>query len=313
MANSNYASIYTGLLPPLYDFTAKDQSMRDYVIYMLARTQSMFEWSGLPDTIPKRTIELYLQYNGYVGIVPDGNQIYAMYGGLGGQPDYNYMPTMFVAANPALKFSKSLKISDECVVIPGDSMYMGLLPMFRRYATALMENDLTMRITDINSRIMSLMSASDDRTKKSADKFLTDVENGKLGCIGEGEFFDGVKSQPYAGNGNASRFTDLIEYQQYLKAGWFNDLGLQANYNMKRETIGSEEAAMNEEILLPLIDDMLMQRQIGCEKVNAMFGTNWSVDLNSSWKHDPAPDDPASDDPPPDDPKPDEGGDPNED
>ena len=29
------------------------------------------------------------------------------------------------------------------------------------------------------------------------------------------------------------------EYQQYLKASWMNDLGLSANYNMKREAINS--------------------------------------------------------------------------
>ena len=39
---------------------------------------------------------------------------------------------------------------------------------------------------------------------------------------------------------------------------------------------------MDEDVLLPLIDDMLHERQIGLEKVNAMFGTNITVKLSSS-------------------------------
>lgn len=79
-------------------------------------------------------------------------------------------------------------------------------------------------------------------------------------------------------------FTDLIEYQQYLKASWFNEIGLNANYNMKREKLSTTESQMNSDALLPLVDDMLEQRRLGVEKVNEMFGTNITVDFCSSWK-----------------------------
>ena len=78
--------------------------------------------------------------------------------------------------------------------------------------------------------------------------------------------------------------TNLIEYHQYLKASWFNEIGLNANYNMKRESINSEEAQLNSDSLLPLIDNMLSCRQQAAEKINAMFGTNISVELSSSWE-----------------------------
>ena len=53
---------------------------------------------------------------------------------------------------------------------------------------------------------------------------------------------------------------------------------------MKRESINSGESQLNNDALSPLIDDMLKQRQEGAEKVNAMFGTNISVEFNSAWK-----------------------------
>lgn len=267
-----------------YNFEDKENCIQAYVNYMLNRTQSMFEYNGLPDTIPQRILELYLQVNGNVCITDINNDLRVFTGGLGGEPDIYYMPTEYVIANPRLDKSLNLKIDVECVVIPSDSLYIGLLPMYTRYATALMENDLTMRIMDINSRISALISAADDRTQSSAQKYLETVEKGKLGVIADSAFLEGVKAQPYTTTGG-NRFTDLIEYEQYLKAGWFNDLGLQANYNMKRESINSNEAQLNKDALLPLIDDMLNCRRVGIEKVNKMYGTNITVDFASSWEN----------------------------
>ena len=283
---STYFGLLAGVLPKIYDFRKKDNSVSDYIGYMLSRTQSMFKYTGLPETIPQRSLELFLQTKGYIAFAEYSNDLYIFYGGLGGQPDVYYMPTEFIVANPALSFNKNLKIGKDCVIMSSDSLYMGLMPMFSKYASMLVENDISMRLVDINARIISLISAPDDRTKAAAREYLEDVEKGKLGVIAETAFLDGVRVQPYASTGSSGRITDLIEYQQYLKAGWFNDLGLQSNYNMKRESINSNEAQLNEDSLLPLIDDMLNCRKKALEKVNLMFNTNISVELSSSWKED---------------------------
>ena len=81
----------------------------------------------------------------------------------------------------------------------------------------------------------------------------------------------------------AQSLTNLIEYHQYLKAGLFNELGLNSNYNMKRESINSNESQLNDDMLHPLIDTMLREREEGVKRVNAMFGTDIKVSFNSSW------------------------------
>ena len=53
---------------------------------------------------------------------------------------------------------------------------------------------------------------------------------------------------------------------------------------MKRESINSNEAQLNDDMLLPLIDDMLKNRQDALDKVNNMFGTDISVEFNSAWE-----------------------------
>jgi len=268
----------------IYDFTDKERSVNDYIRYMLCRTQSMFKYNGLPESIPQKYLELYLQMNGSCAIAHVDGSLYALEGGLGGEPDAYYMPTIYTVANSALKLSKTYKINEDCIVITNDSMYQGLLPMMRKYATQLMENDISMNMVDINSRIQALIAAGDERTKQEADKYLRDVVDGKLGAIHENSFLEGIKTQPYGTASGNNSITNLIEYHQYLKASWFNELGLQSNYNMKRESINSNESQLNEDMLYPLIDDMLKCRREGVERVNEMFGTDITVELDSSWK-----------------------------
>lgn len=273
-----------GLGSGLVDFRNKEENIRSYVLYMLCRTQSMFQYSGLPDSIPQRVLEFGIQTAGYVAITDVNGSLYAILrGGLGGEPNPYYLPTKFTYSNPILGSSKSLTIGEECVLVPNDSYLVGLLPLFRRYASQLAENDLTISIATVMARLTALLSTPDDKARKAAEKYLDDLKKGDLGVIAENAFLDGIKVQPCATSSSSNYLTQLIELQQYLKAGWFNDLGLQSNYNMKREAINSNEAQLNEQSLLPLVDDMLRCRRLAMDEVNKMYGTNISVDLFSSW------------------------------
>ena len=114
-------------------------------------------------------------------------------------------------------------------------------------------------------------------------RLLKDIEDGKLGIIADDGFVESIKAQPLAENERI--LTALTEYQQYVKSSWFNELGLNSNFNgMKKEAISESEQAMNEDVLKPLIDTMLECRQKACEEINSMFDLNISVNLNSSWK-----------------------------
>lgn len=267
------------------DFTDdnyKNRQTNIYNAYMLDRTQKMFVWEGLPDTIPQRLLEFLLQTCGNICITKVDDELYAMWGGLGGTPDPYYQPTIFTVANPALNFSKNLEIGKDCVWCRNDSMGLGLVPLNQFYGSLLTECGITFRTNLILSRMNNTISAEDDRTLKSAQKYLEDVEAGKLGVISDSQFFEGLNI--HRATTKAENLTDIIEGWQYIKASWFNDLGLNANYNMKRERIQNAEAENDNDALLPLIDDMLDCRIKICEEVNAMYGTNIYVKLASAWE-----------------------------
>ena len=130
--------------------------------------------------------------------------------------------------------------------------------------------------------MVSFISESDDKTHKSAEKLIRDIENGKISAVGESAFFDGIKTHNIANVQNY--LNQFIEYEQYLRASCFNEIGLNANYNMKHERLGSQESSLNDDLLLPLVDNMIKQRQIAIDKINKKYDTDISIDYASAWK-----------------------------
>lgn len=266
-----------------YNVRNKEESINDLIKYSLNRTARIFKWNNLPDSIPQRILELYLQVNGNVAIYEYKNKLYPFVGGLGGEPDPYYMPTIYTIANPALNLSVNAKINSDCIVIPNDTFYMGLFPMIQKYSTLIVENELSLYINLINSRVPALVGADNSGVADSANMMFNDIERGKIGVVATNQFFDGLKTFPYSVSASHT-LTDLLEVEQYLKASLYNDLGLQSNFNMKRERLTDDETALNETALLPLIDDMLYYRKEGAKRINEKYGTNITVDISSGWK-----------------------------
>ena len=274
----------SGKLMP-FDFaycSDKTKVFENYCKYTFTRTQSMFTYEGLPDTIPVQWLESYLQRNGSCCIAEHDGKLYALLGNAGGELDEYYQPTLYTVTNPALNLSKTFKIGEDCVYCKNDYDAIGLVPLVSRYCGLMTENLLTVRISDINMRMMNLLSAPDDNTLQSTKQYLKDLENGRLGVVGETPFFEGLKLQS-KGVGNGDYMIQFIELQQYLKGSMYNELGINANFNMKREALSGQEVALNDDALMPLIDDMLKQRRAMCDELNEMFGLNVSVDYGSTW------------------------------
>ena len=250
---------------------------------IITKLQSMFKWEGLPETIPQKWLEVMLVSKGHAFVTEVNGELYAFTGGLGGEPDPYYQPTICVVANPALKFSKECKIGEDGILISNDTLRHGIIPLVGKYAGLLAENTITTRIAIIMSRITNIISGSDESTISSALEYLRQIERGQLGIIEESPFLEDLKVQAGALQ-SVTRLTDLIEMEQYLKASLYNELGLQANYNMKREAINGAEAALGDDVLQPFIDNMLKCRQEACELINAKYGTEISVDFSSAWE-----------------------------
>lgn len=275
------SQVYDNLIA--YDFKDKLKCNRAYILEFLRRTNQIFEYTGLPDTIPQEYLELYLQFNGFACITKYNDRLYAFFGGVGGEPDAYYQPTVITVSNPALNFAKTLKIDSDCILMRNDIFMQGLMPIINRYVTAMVENDISLDMVSKNMRHLVFITAPTDNLQKAAQKVIDDINAGEQSIAADSEFLEGIKVFPL-NSSHQNSITDLIEYHQYLKAGIFNEIGLNANYNMKREKLNDGETELNQDAILPLIQEMLIEREKGVEKINAMFGTNITVRLSDIWQ-----------------------------
>lgn len=283
------------------DISKKDQLINFYTMNMLNRTQAMFEWKNLPETIPQRALEMTIQRGGSTNIFEWEGKLYQSFGALSGKLDYNYMPAMVIVANPYIKnfASKTMRVyrgkdyvyaeqdipyDIDCVIIPNDALYLGIMPIISVYSAQLAENTISKRMVTINARAMNICIAPDQNAKNDFKEFLSKLEEGELSAILAKNLMADMKALPFAESKSHGILTDLIEDHQYIKASLYNDLGLNANYNMKRESLNSNESQLNQDALLPLCDQMLYHRKEACKLINERFGVNWEVDFSSAWK-----------------------------
>lgn len=278
----------------------KEKSCREFATYFLMRVMKMFSYKGLPEEIPVDCMNkmlltegfgFFTKYKSVTLAGEEADQYYFFHGRMGDIIDAYYRPTKIIVSNPGANCFENFELGkqrggtyygEKGVIIRNDTLYHGLMPLVKRYAYLLAENIITMHSADIFLRILALISAQDDKTVLSANEFIKQIEKGKMMAVADSKFFEGVKMQSPPSN-NGSYLTQFIEYQQYFLGSFFNEIGLNANFNMKRESIAKSESSLNEDSMLPLCQNMLMCRREDFKVVNEMFGLNIEVDFDSAW------------------------------
>ncbi len=260
----------------------KDRFLSNYLDDMFIKINQMFHYENLPESVPKRILEKMLTENGYCIFTKYNNKFVVLQGGLGGMLNEYYEYTECIVSNPYLKLEKTFKLGDDCILIRNDSRMKGLSEILSRYAVLCGDCEISINMLTNVLRSQYLISAGDNKTKESAEIFIKKLIEGDFSCIAENTFLDGVKVHNIQGTSNyIQQFTEL---NQYLKATAYNEIGLNANFNMKRERLNQNEVDLNTSILIPLADDMLEQRKIAVAEINKKYGLNISVDLSSVWK-----------------------------
>ena len=260
----------------------KDIALENFIDNMLIKCRAMFKWRGLPITIPERILEQFLTENGNCVFTKIDTEYYVFTGGLGGELNEYYEPTLYTVANPYLKISKAYNIDENCVLMRNDSKMRGLLPILSKYAVLVNDCEMSLNMLSVVLRAQYIISANDNRTVEGANTFIKKLASGDFSAIGSNAFLDGIK---ISDTGKSSGLIhDMIELTQYLRASAYNEIGLDANYNMKRERLTENEVDLNQSILIPLAQDMLIERKNACKKINEMYNLNIEVDLASVWE-----------------------------
>lgn len=266
----------------MIDLTDKKRQLSNFKAVMFDKTLSMFDWEGLPESLPEVELEKLLQLNGFAVIAKYEGKLYAFDAGFKGQNVYN-RPTHAIISNPALNFNATLELDKDCVLVKNDDMQKGLTSVYDKYGQLLIENEITMLINDYNKRIPFTISASDDATIASAKAYLQKIIDGSIGVIGENKLFKSLNINQ-AATTSVTDFADLYGYHQFLTAELNNLIGLATNNNMKRERLTTNEIEVNKNASYPFTDNMLRNRQTAVDKINELFGTDIKVEYSSIWR-----------------------------
>ena len=268
-----------------YDFS---KLVQYYIGNMYNRCLMMFKWNDLPDDMTSFDMEKFTLLKGATFFIYDKEKqrYFVLDGAEYDNITWNYEPSKSLIVNPALpKLKNKYELGVDCVMIRNDYLRTGLYPILEKNAMDVANTDISIRYAQFNTRFKLLFTSDDDNTALSLNKLIDDIWNGvKPTAIVTNDLYKkSIDSVRF--NTNQQRdILDLIELKQYQIALWYIELCINANYNMKRESLNENEINMNDDALLPLIDQMLECRKMACDEINELFGLNVSVELNSSWK-----------------------------
>ena len=289
----------------------------DYTEILLNRTLRMFEFDNVPDSIDADFLARELLVHGRVGITTSATDKtyktpHAWRGFCGGEITEFYTGSRFIGASPVIG-SCDFKIGDGGVVIynttedkfapfaawkfdkkksrvvtvtPPDAYPTTSLYQYITRTSEILENiDISTRTLLQTCRALIIITAKDEQTKTAAEQVLAKIYRGEIACVMLSNILDSINIEfaPTAANA-AGLLSEYKEQYQFALAQFYNAIGIQANYNLKRERLNVAEIDVNEQSLVVNIVDMFKCRQTGVDAVNAMYGTQMSVRLGDEWK-----------------------------
>ena len=259
-----------------------------YEANMLNRTLMMFNWKNLPDEMSSFDMEKFTQLKGFTLFIfdkKDDNRYYVLEGAKYDNITWNYEASKSLIVNPALKgLDQKYEIGKNCILIRNDYLCVGLFPIVEKNSIDIANTDISIRYAQFNTRFKTLFTSDDDNTKDSINTLIEKVWNGEkpVAVVTNDLYKKSVEGISYSNTQN-NDIKNLMELKQYQLAQFYIELGINANYNMKRESVSADEFRMNDDALMPLIDQMLACRKMACKQINNLFGLNIDVELNSAW------------------------------
>ena len=247
---------------------------------------NMFKWDIPEKSIQPEILEFYLQCFGWACLIKKNNNFLIVSensASFSGEKDAYFMPMGVIVANPYTPdFNGEYNFSENCILIKNDYMMQGLYKKFSRAVEMLVENDITIINALENLRLMNVFHATDNNTAHGFEVMLNNLKNGKLSTIIQSEndwMSDSTPIDVMPVNGVCTTYMQqLIEIATFIKGNLLNEIGLQSNWNMKRQALSANEIGANDSILKPLPENMLECRERFAKTVG------WKVEFSETWK-----------------------------
>lgn len=249
----------------------------------------MFEWEGLPETIPARFLEMILHSKGevFVGRASENDPLVAAIGSLSGEIDDYSLGTECVAVTPnqSLEGKRNIDIAygiNNKTATP-DTMLYWLSHM-------LAENDRSMELVSLYARLLPIPKVNDEKDKQMFDELINKLIDG------DPKAFASRNALQVALEANGSETFNITDPRQVDKLQYlsrFADDIIKRFYNFYGQPLQTQNKAaqsISDELhgmdsvsfILPL--QMLQCRQALADNINKIFGLDVSVRFSQPWE-----------------------------
>lgn len=240
---------------------------------------SIFEWSNLP--YPQRELEIILCTNGIAGMGKNKMDAKYVYSASLFNPGSNYGSyknvTLTSVGHSTIMFTKDVILIRNNEI--GESSYARI----RKYATMLAHADLTLQAALINYRKNGTISASNDASAKSIDKWYRNLTAGKLTAIVTPQSMESIiQSQPVtvsSVNGDSASLIDCITACRNVLRLYYAEIGVNMSDD-KRERMVTDEVSSNDGMLLYNIDSMYKCRKQAAKEISEYYDIDCNVAIN---------------------------------
>lgn len=272
-------------------------NFQTYYKHLFNKCTSLFKFKNLPETINERFLLESLILSGKICWFEDNGNLYALDGEVGGEPNVYYEPQFFIVSNPIIG-SKTLRIrnqdgSKDTKTLDGILMGLtdldltlipvkngGLSGLIYQTAGLLADNISSLNIAQINGRLSVAFTADTPALAATAEEVLQDIYEGKPYRVLSQDILNKIQATEIAAGGTNNTIMSLIEARAHILQDFYNEIGISAQGNLKRERINTAESELMTGSLDISIWNMIKNLREAVNEINERFNVNIEVEIN---------------------------------
>jgi len=261
-------------------------NIKTYFDIMFDTLNSMFDWEGLPESMPARFLEGYLHAFGHVSVGKINDVLYCGQGGLTGDVDAYGEGTEVLLTTP-IGSTRGARSIDMVYGRNNDSATPDSILWLTVHYLSEIAISLDCNIT--YARLLPIPVVNDDKTKVAIEQTVEALKAGKFGAVLSDNILDVIEGDLKQVNLSDVKNVDRIPYLSRL----FDDV-LKQFYNFYGQNLQTinQGSQTNEDELHGmdstsriLTDNMLKCRKELSEDLNRIFGLNTSVKYSRAWEN----------------------------
>lgn len=280
----------------MYDVSNVVRGYQYYKQMLFEKSVGIFEYDGLPDTIPETEIEKLLIAGGRCVFV-DTEQyglvvLPCTFSGVGIYRDYQpivqwAVPLAYgVAATDAGVNKNIVKqytgLRDTMAIGYNNSTHTSLAETIDRYARMLADADSTLINQLYIIRKPSYAMAKDENAAESYNAAQISNRLGQNSVVFDDNILGEIKMLPMVQTMSANMLSDVLTAREMLVKTFLSEIGVQYGEG-KHERQTTDEIHLNTQSVMISVVNMLKSRREMCDSLNAKHGLNVSVHINPAY------------------------------